>query len=103
MTIQNTTLFKCRRINQRFVLLTPLRTNTACLHVCATVAVTVTTTAATTVTFTVTVTVTVTISVPFFKTWGNTAFQCIPGTTTACCKQKHPWTLLSAWYTAAHV
>ena len=98
MTIQNTTLFKCRRINQRFVLLTPLRTNTARLHVCATVAVTVTTTAATTVT----VTVTVTISVPFFKTWGNTAFQCIPGTTTACCKQKHPWSLLSAWYTAAH-
>ena len=97
MTIQNTTLFKCRRINQRFVLLTPLRTNTARLHVSATVAVTVTTTAATTVT------VTVTISVPLFKTWSNTAFQCILGTTTACCKQKHPWSLLSAWYTAAHV
>ena len=101
MTIQNTTLFKCRRINQRLVLLTPLRTNTARLHVSPTVAVTVTTTAATTVT--VTVTVTVTISVPFFKTWGNTAFQCILGITTACCKQKHPWSLLSAWYTAAHV
>ena len=65
MTIQNTTLFKCRRINQRFVLLTPLRTSTAHLHVCATVAVTVTTTAATTVIVTVTVTVTVTIRVPF--------------------------------------
>ena len=54
MTIQNTTLFKCRRINQRFVLLTPLRTDTARLHVCATVAVTITTTAAATVTVTVT-------------------------------------------------
>ena len=70
MTIQNTTLFKCRRSNQRFVLLTPLHMNTARLHVSATVVVTVTTTAATTVT--VTVTVTMSLSVSLFSKPGAT-------------------------------